>query len=85
MMATVIEKNSNIDWDIPNTRRKFPWDEWTNGEVWQAVEGEDFAANHAVFKTQLKTRADKVGMKVKTRVEKSEKGPTSVFFQFVKH
>jgi hypothetical protein len=83
-MATVIDKRTHLEWDEPTTRRKFPWDEWTNGEVWQAIEGEDFAANFAVFKTQLKTRAEKLGVEVKTRVEKSDGGPVSVFFQFVK-
>lgn len=83
-MATVLDKKTSIDWDVPTTRRKFPWDEWTNGETWQAMEGDDFAANHAVFKTQLKTRAEKLDMNVKTRVGKPDKGPASVFFQFVK-
>lgn len=83
-MATVLDKKANIEWDVPATRRKFPWDEWTNGEVWQAIEGEDFAANHAVFKSQLRTRAEKLGREVRTRVEKSENGSVSVFFQFAK-
>jgi hypothetical protein len=83
-MATILDKKTTIDWDIPTTRRKFPWDEWTNGEMWQAIEGEDFAANHAVFKSQLRTRAEKLKMNVQTRVEKPENGSVSVFFQFVK-
>jgi hypothetical protein len=83
-MATVLDKKTSIDWDVPTIRRKFPWDEWTDGQMWQAIEGEDFAANHAVFKSQLKNRAEKMNMQIKTRVEKSDSGPVSVFFQFVK-
>lgn len=83
-MATVLDKKTSIEWDEPTTRRKYPWDEWTNGEVWQAVEGEDFASNHAVFKTQLNSRAEKLGMEVKVKVEKPEKSSVAVCFQFVK-
>jgi hypothetical protein len=36
-MATVIDKKTSIDWDVPTTRRKFPWDDWTDGQIWQVI------------------------------------------------
>jgi hypothetical protein len=83
-MATVIDKKTSIEWDEPSTRRKYPWDDWTDGQVWQVVEGKDFTSNHAVFKAQLKARAEKLGIKVKVKTEKPENGPVTVCFQFVK-
>jgi len=83
-MATVIDKKTSIDWDIPTTRRKFPWEKWTDGQVWQVVEGEDFTSSVSTLKVQLKARAEKLGVEVRTHIEKSGDVPTVVFFQFVK-
>lgn len=83
-MATVVT-DKNIEWDAPATaRRKFPWDEWTDGKTYQATEGEDFASNVNVFVTQLRNRAEKDKTEIKKRIVRPEKGAASVIFQFSK-
>ena len=83
-MANVV-KDTNIEWDAPaSSRRKFPWEEWTNGKTYQAYEGTDFASNVNVFKIQLRNRAEKDNMSVVTKIVRPEKGPASVIFQFSK-
>jgi hypothetical protein len=87
-MAAVLDKKTSIDWDSHTSRARFPWDEWTNGEVYQGIQGEDFQCGPHAFTAQLRARAEKLGVKVKTRVEKGTEGEAgssvvaSVFFQF---
>lgn len=86
-MATAVDKKTSIEWDTPISRGRFPWDEWLEGGIWQAVQGEDFQSSHPVFLQQLRKRAQNEGIEVKTRVEKpseGQEGPVSVFFQFVR-
>lgn len=83
-MATVV-KDTNIEWDAePSSRRKFPWDEWTNGKTYQAVEDKDFASNVNSFVQQLRNRAEKDSLNIKTRIVRPEQGAPSVIFQFSK-
>lgn len=82
-MATVLKKN-DIDWDTPTSRRRFPWDEWTDGQTYQAVQGIDFQSGPHAFTAQLRKKAETLGIGVKTRVEPADPEPASVFFQFVK-
>lgn len=80
-MATVIDKKKTVEWDTETTRRRFPWNDWTNGEIWQAVEGDDFKSPASVFKQQLKKRAEANKLTLKTSVQRD--GDTvSVVFQF---
>lgn len=85
-MATVVEKNAakDIQWDTNKTKGRFPWDEWTNGEVYQAVEGDDFHSNDASFRMQLRKKAAELAKTVNVKTTKDEKtGVVSVFFQYV--
>lgn len=83
-MATVLKKN-DIEWDTPTSRRRFPWDEWTDGQTYQAVQGEDFQSGPHAFTAQLRKRAETLGLEVKTSVEKNMGDKSAVvFFQFVK-
>lgn len=41
----------------PRRRRFYPWDEWTDGSIWRAKEGEDFTCSPASFQTALHLRA----------------------------
>ncbi len=34
-------------------KQKYPWDEWTDGQVWQIVRGEDFDIRTSVMRTHL--------------------------------
>lgn len=84
-MATVVDTKTKIEWDVPTTRARFPWDEWTNGEMYQAVQGDDFQCGPHSFTAQLRAKGEKISKPVKTRVEQNgDKGPASVFFQFGK-
>lgn len=83
-MATIV-KDTNIEWDSPTSpRRKFPWDEWTDGKTYQAVADKDFSGKVESFKMQLKNRAEKDGIEVNTKIVRPEKGAPSVIFQFSK-
>lgn len=83
-MATVVDTKTKIEWDKTTTRARFPWDDWTNGEMYQAVQGDDFQCGPHSFTAQLRAKSEKISKPVKTRVEQSDKGPASVFFQFGK-
>ena len=83
-MATVLDKKTEIDWDSTTSRARFPWDEWTDGQTYQAVQGVDFQSGPYSFTQQLRKKAEKLGVEVKTRVEQDKDEPASVFFQFGK-
>lgn len=82
-MATVVN-DKNIDWDPSSSRRKFPWEEWTNGKTYRAVEDKDFASSVNSFVQQLRNRAEKDSMTVNTKIVRPEQGAPSVIFQFSK-
>lgn len=50
----------------PRRRRWYPWQEWTDGKVWRAKEGEDFSCSPASFQTALHLRARQQGLTVTT-------------------
>jgi hypothetical protein len=75
-MAKVIEQFT----DSRDGTRKYPWHEWTDGRVWRAVQGEDFAVSPATFRSSLTNRASKQGMKCTSRVNTRE---GTVEFQFI--
>ena len=57
--------------------RKYPWEEWSNGEVWKVEEGKDFVVPKASFVQAAYQYARRCGRKV--RVQQSE---GYVVFQF---
>lgn len=77
--------------DIPRDNKgfeaRYPWDQWTNGSLWQATEGEDFTCSLRSFISNLQTVSRKRGLKVHTRRLKSiaDEGTTiiTVAFQFL--
>jgi hypothetical protein len=55
---------------IQRTRTsKYPWDSWTNGEIWQVRAGEDFQSNVKTFVQGLYAYAKRHGMKVEVRAD----------------
>jgi hypothetical protein len=60
-------------------RRRYPWDEWLNGEVWQVQQGEDFDCTMASFYTLLWVTAKTRGGKARTT-----RDGNTLTFQFVK-
>lgn len=62
------------------SREKYPWDKWTDGQTWVAVEGADFDISPSNFRAQLHVKATKLE---NTRVTTAIRGDR-VIFQFSK-
>lgn len=45
---------------------KYPWDQWTDGQVWELVRGEDFAPTIRNFRPQCYMVAQRRGMEIRT-------------------
>jgi hypothetical protein len=52
--------------------RKYPWEEWFDGSVWELRAGEDFTARPATFRTLAKQQAARRNIKVDMQVYESE-------------
>jgi hypothetical protein len=75
------------DINLVGTRRrgrpaKYPWEEWTNGSVWEIVQGQDYDVSTENMRVNLHLRAGKEDKKVITRLAR-EPGPEKLLFQFV--
>lgn len=64
-------------------RAKYPWDEWTDGSIWELKRGQDFEVPRYAMQTMLHTKARQLGLKVRTRSYESEKGDEILVFQFL--
>jgi hypothetical protein len=54
---------------VGTTKARYPWDKWTDGDVWELTYGEagteaDFSVDPKVFRVQLHQVAKRRGMKV---------------------
>ena len=64
---------------IVRTRKaKYPWDEWTNGEIWKVSKGDDFDSEPKTFVQGLYAHAKRHGGKVKV----GTLGEDAVVFSF---
>lgn len=62
--------------EMPGERRgrpsKYPWDKWTNGQIWKVKYGEDFKCVPESFRNMLHGYARrKFGLRVETSLEES--------------
>jgi hypothetical protein len=64
--------------------RRYPWEEWLNGEVWQLFPEEDFTAKTRTIVATARARAKGMGGTVRTRLLQGENGRESVVLQFVR-
>lgn len=64
--------------------RRYPWEEWLNGEVWQLFPDEDFAAKTRTIVAGARTRAKRMGGTVRTRLLQGEDGRESIVLQFIR-
>lgn len=55
--------------------QKYPWQQWSDGEVWRITKGQDFAVEPRVMQGQIKVRGTKEGRATVTNVQ----GDTVVF------
>jgi hypothetical protein len=46
----------------------YPWDQWTDGQTWQCVEGVDFHIAPKMFASGLRVAAVRLGLQVTARV-----------------
>jgi hypothetical protein len=64
---------------------KYPWDEWTDGSVWEITRGVDFDCDAETMRGQIKVRQRKDGTNARTSVHRGVDGqPDRVVFQFDK-
>lgn len=66
--------------------RKYPWSEWLDGKVREAVAGEDFEIEPEAFQNLLYQRATREGQgtKVKTLRRQTDDGTPTIVFQFIR-
>jgi hypothetical protein len=63
--------------------RRYPWEEWLNGDVWQLFPDEDFTSKTRTIVAAARSRAKKMNGTVRTRLLQSDDGRESVVLQFV--
>jgi hypothetical protein len=63
--------------------RRYPWDEWLNGEVWQLERGVDYSAKTTTVMANARGKAKNLGGMVRLRTL-NENGRESVVIQFTK-
>jgi hypothetical protein len=61
----------------------YPWDEWTDGQVWKVTEGIDFKISRNSFRSSLVNHATRNGYTLKVDNVTPATGPKSVIFQFI--
>jgi hypothetical protein len=61
--------------------RRYPWEQWLNGEIWQLFSGEDYFCTTRTLMTNSRSQAKRLGGKVRTRIL-SEGGRESIVIQF---
>ncbi len=50
----------------------YPWDKWTNGEVYELTQGEDFKTNPASFRALVHRTAKSRGLAAQTTIRKNQ-------------
>jgi hypothetical protein len=63
--------------------RRYPWDEWLNGDVWQLDRGDDYSAKTTTVMSNARARARQMGGVVRTRTVTAD-GRESIIVQFLK-
>ena len=61
--------------------RKYPWEEWTNGEVWEVTAFKDFDCSTGSFAQAAYQQARRMGKKVRVFMKNEAEHP-KVVFQF---
>jgi hypothetical protein len=66
----------------PNTRRRYPWAEWTDGSAWEIRRDEDYDVATENMRVNLHLKADVLGRKVRT-TKISDVDGEGLAFQFI--
>jgi hypothetical protein len=75
-MAKRLEK---FPGDTPRGPRRYPWNEWTDGSVWEIRRGEDYDAATENMRVNLHMKADSLAKKVRTKKVRDDQGEGLVF------
>jgi hypothetical protein len=76
------EELDSYDWDEANdARSKYDWTRWLKGDIWRIRQAEDYAIATETMRVTLHAKADKKGLKVRTRKETGQ-GWEGLVFQF---
>lgn len=59
------EKLQDYDFKARGTN-KYPWEEWTDGDIWKIKQGEDFPVKIGSMRSILKIHATRHGFTLKT-------------------
>jgi hypothetical protein len=65
--------------DGPGAPRRYPWDQWTDGGVWEIRQGEDYDVDTENMRVNLHMRADAHAVKVRTTKISDDSGQRLVF------
>jgi hypothetical protein len=68
--------------DEGQTVRRYPWDEWTDGSIWEIKQKDDYDVPTENMRVNLHERAKQIGMKVKTQIVRSAPWNEGLRFQF---
>jgi len=60
---------------------KYPWDEWVDGQIYHLVKDIDYTCTNLSMQTNLRDKARKLDMRVRTEISTE---PIGLFFQFYK-
>jgi len=63
-------------------RRKYPWDEWTDGSTWEIWRGNDYDVVTENMRVNLHMKADSLDCKVRTRKFEDDDQGEGLIFQF---
>jgi|GEM_PF-1828404 len=66
---------------LPDTRNKYPWDEWTDGQSRVVAKGIDFTCDLKAFTASLFNYANRNRLKVTTRTDRAKKTVAFLFTQ----
>ena len=66
-----------------HSTRRYPWEEWLNGEVWQLFPEEDFNSKSHTMVAAARARSKRMGGGLRSRTFREESGRESVVLQFM--
>jgi hypothetical protein len=67
------------DSKAPESRRRYPWTEWTDGSAWEIRRSEDYDVATENMRVNLHLKADSMGRKVRTKKITDTDGEGLVF------
>jgi hypothetical protein len=79
-MATIIEGDAGL-----RPRRRYPWNEWSDGQQRRVEQGVDFDTSAENLRVQLYAQARRMGLRCSARLEGIVGRENVVVFRFYGH